>query len=168
MDFHRYYIPGTAVFITQVVEGRQPAFQDSHYIELLSMVIQIAKRYYPFELLAYVYLPDHFHILIQPSEGITFSQIMHSIKANFTKAYKAALGLTIPLKFWQKRFWDHVIRDDCDMANHLNYIHFNPVKHGLIDDPAKWPYTSYSLWIERGLDLGTHRWMEPADHLWGE
>jgi len=137
MDFHRYYIPGTAVFITQVVQDRQPVFRDSQMVELLRSTLRTVKAYHHFTMLAYVFLPDHFHILIQPTGESNFSQIMHSLKPNFTKQYKRLTGMeeSESLKFWQKRFWDHIIRDEHDLENHLHYIHFNPVKHGLIVDP---------------------------------
>jgi REP element-mobilizing transposase RayT len=60
---------------------------------------------------------------------------MHSLKPNFTKAYKRAIGVTGSVKFWQKRFWEHTIRDEKDFECHLDYIHFNPVKHGLVTKP---------------------------------
>jgi putative transposase len=96
-------------------------------------------------MLAYVFLYDHFHMLIQPTGQSNFSQIMHSLKPNFTKAYKKMLGLSSSqsMKFWQKRFWDHVIRDDRDLENHLHYIHLNPIKHGYVSDPRDWLDRSY-------------------------
>jgi putative transposase len=74
---------------------------------------------------------------------------MHSLKTNFTREYKKQLGLN-PLestKFWQKRFWDHVIRDDRDLENHL---HYNPVKHRFAQDPREWLNSSYKEWEQRG------------------
>ena len=77
-----------------------------------------------------------------------FSDIIHSLKPNFTKEYKKLIELppSKSIKFWQKRFWDHVIRDDRDFENHLHYIHFNPVKHGLVKDPCDWKDSSYIEW----------------------
>ena len=85
MNFHRYYIPGTAVFITQVVQNRQPVFRDPQMVELLRSILRTVKELHPFKVLAYVFLPEHFHILIQPTGESNFSQIMHSLKPNFTK-----------------------------------------------------------------------------------
>lgn len=72
------------------------------------------------------------------------------------------------MKFWQKRFWDHVIRNDRDFESHLHYIHFNPVKHGYVKDPRDWKYSSYLEWEERGLYPAAFRWEEPTDSNWGE
>jgi putative transposase len=78
---------------------------------------------------------------------------MHSLKFNFAREYKKMIGLlpSQPLKFWQTRFWDHIIRDDRDFENHLCYIHFNPVKHGYVSDPRDWKDSSYLEWEEHGL-----------------
>lgn len=88
MNFRRYYIPGSAVFLTQVVENREPVFKDENILELLLAVLRKVKELHPFTMLGYVFLFDHFHLLIQLTSGDNFSQIMHSLKPNFTKEYK--------------------------------------------------------------------------------
>jgi putative transposase len=170
MNFHRYYFPGTAVFITQVVEGRQPIFRDPEMVDLLRLTLQNVRTLHPFTMLGYVFLPDHFHMIIQPTGETNFSQIMHSLKPNFTKAYKKAIGISSSQNrnIWQKRFWDHVIRDDRDLENHLHYIHYNPVKHGLTTDPRFWPDSSYIEWVKRGLYPVPFVWEEPKNVMWGE
>lgn len=169
MNFRRYYIPGSAVFLTQVVEGREAVFSEFALIELLHETMRNVKKFHPFNMLGYVFLYDHFHIFIQVT-GSNFSEIMHSLKPNFTKAYKQRLGLssTNPMKFWQKRFWDHVIRDDRDFENHLHYIHFNPIKHGYVTDPRMWKYSSCIEWENRGLYPPAFEWDEPKGTDWGE
>ena len=170
MNFRRYYIPGSAVFITQVVQDREPVFRDSQTVNLLRETLRKVKELHPFVMLGYVFLPDHFHLLIQPTGESNFSAIMHSLKPNFTKEYKKTLGLSSSqsMKFWQKRFWDHVIRDDKDFENHLHYIHYNPVKHGYVKDPRDWRNSSYLEWEKRGLYPPAFGWDEPSDIDWGE
>jgi putative transposase len=170
MNFRRYYIPGSAVFLTQVVESRAPVFQDGKLLELLLTTLRNVKLLHPFTMLGYVFLPDHFHLLIQITGESTFSDIMHSLKPNFTKAYKKMLRLSPSdsMKFWQKRFWDHVIRDDRDFENHLHYIHYNPVKHSYVTDPRVWKYSSYLEWEKRGLYPPAFEWDDPNDIDWGE
>ena len=170
MNFHRYYIHGSAVFITQVVQERKPVFQETRYVNLLHEILYNVGQLYPFVMLGYVFLFDHFHVLIQPTGTSNFSDIMHSLKPNFTKEYKKMIGISPsqPMKFWQKRFWDHVIRDDRDFENHLHYIHFNPVKHGLVRDPRDWKDSSYIEWEQRGLNPPAFNWEEPNDINWGE
>lgn len=170
MNFRRYYIPGSAVFITQVIEGRAPIFQNESYLEILLETLRNVKQLHPFNMIAYVFLYDHFHLLIQGIENTNFSQVMQSLKPNFTKEYKKLLSIPASesMKFWQKRFWDHVIRNDKDFENHLHYIHFNPVKHGYITDPRKWKYSSYIEWEKRGLYPPAFKYDEPKNVDWGE
>jgi len=170
MNFRRYYIPGSAVFITQVVQDREPVFRWPENLSLLGEILRNVQRLHPFLMLGYVFLPDHFHMIIQPTGESNFSDIMHSLKPNFTKEYKRRTGLlpSQPLKFWQKRFWDHVIRDDRDFENHLHYIHFNPVKHGYVQDPRNWQESSYVEWEKRGLYPAPFAWEEPKRGEWGE
>ncbi|MFZ5809647.1 MAG: REP-associated tyrosine transposase [Chloroflexota bacterium] len=132
MTIRRYYIPGAAVFITQTTNHRTPLFENSMAITLLRETLHNVQSIHPFTMLGFVFLPDHFHIIIQPKGNNTFSQIMHSFKTNFTKQYKAIIGYppSQTLHVWQRRFWDHIIRNDHDFETHLHYIHYNPVKHG--------------------------------------
>lgn len=170
MNFRRYYVPGSAVFITQVVQDREPIFDNANHVSLLREILRNVKELHPFVMLGYVFLFDHFHMIIQPTSHDNFSKIMHSLKTNFTREYKKRIGLSSSqsMKFWQKRFWDHVIRDDRDFENHLHYIHFNPVKHGYVKDPRNWQDSSYIEWEKRGLYPSAFEWDEPINIDWGE
>ncbi|MGD1996805.1 MAG: transposase [Anaerolineae bacterium] len=161
MNFHRYYVPGAIVFITQVVQHREPVFQNRDCLELLLVTLRRVKTLHPFSMLGYVFLPDHFHLLIKPTGKSNFSQIMHSLKPNFTKAYKRMMGITGPVKFWQKRFWDHIIRDEAELRRTLDYVHYNPVKHGLATRPEDWKHSSFSVWRERGAYPDGWGWSAP-------
>jgi putative transposase len=170
MNFRRYFIPGSAVFITQVVQHREPVFREPKNLNLLREILRNVKELHPFVMLGYVFLLDHFHMIIQPTRESNFSDVMHSLKSNFTREYKKIIGLSTSqsLKFWQKRFWDHIIRDDRDFGNHLHYIHYNPVKHGLVKDPRNWQNSSCIEWEKRGLYPPAFGWDEPKDIDWGE
>jgi len=168
MDIRRYYTPGHVVFITQVVNHRQPVFQNSETIFLLKEIFQNAKEIHPYKMLAFVFLPDHFHVLIQPKGNSNFSQIMHSIKRNFTVAYKRSMNFKGDLQFWQKRFWDHVIRNEKDLENHLHYIHYNPIKHGYVNEMEDWKESSFLKWYKLGAYSGEEKWVEPLHGTWGE
>ena len=150
MNYLRYYIPDSIVFITQVVEGRASLFAKPANMVLLREVLRGAKERHPFTMLAYVFLPDHFHILIRPEEGLTHSQVMQSAKSYFTYRFKREQNINGSLQLWQRRYWDHVIRDERDLENHLHYIHYNPVRHGLVTRPEEWPDSSHGAWVERG------------------
>ena len=106
---------------------------------------------HPFNLLAYVILPDHFHWLmrVNDSKG-DFSSILHSFKRNFTLNYKKARDIQTPISFWQARFWDHIIRDEIDLKQHFDYIHWNPVKHGYVFQPDAWQESTYCHWQNLG------------------
>ena len=168
MNIHRYYFPGQIVFITQIVKDRKKVFADPGSVDLLKNVLRNVNEYHPFSMLGYVFMPDHFHLLFRPTGNSNFSQIMHSLKRNFTKAYKEKIAITRSMNLWQARFWDHVIRDEVDLENHLHYIHFNPVIHGFVNNPKDWQYSSFYVWKNRGLYDGDETWVEPENSSWGE
>ena len=170
MNFRRYYIPNAIVFITQVVEARRPVFADAAHVALLRSILRNVKALHPFEMLGNVFLPDHVHLMIRPTGTSDFSQIMHSLKPNYTKEYKRLTNAPDVLKFWQKRFWDHVVRDETDLQRHLDYIHYNPVKHGMVSHPEDWPDSSFAAWKERGAYDERWGWTEPqtlSGYGWG-
>jgi len=150
MNVQRYYVPNAMVFLTQVVDRREPIFQEERYVLLLRTVLRNVKELHPFVMVAYVFLPDHFHLLIRTTASSTFSDVMHSLKYNFTREYKQMIGVAGSMHFWQKSFWDHVIRDEQDLQNHLGYIHYNPVHHKLVTRPEAWLHSSYCEWQKRG------------------
>jgi putative transposase len=154
--------PGAFVFITQVVHDRRPAFADPAMAELLRTTVRAVRGIHPFAMFAYVFLPDHFHLLIRPLEDSTTSAIMHSLKLNFLRNWRSMPGVDPPGRFWQKRYWDHVIRDESDHQRHLDYIHYNPVKHGLASRPEDWPHSSFSEWVARGRYEAGWGWTEPT------
>ena len=170
MNFHRYYTPGSAVFITQVVHNSEPIFRSPDNVILFRQTLRTVRVLHPFSLLAYVFLPDHFHMVIQPTGESTASQIMHCLKPDFGKAYTERMGLPSAksIELWQKRFWDRTIQGYKDFENHLHYIHYNPVKHGYVEDPRDWPNSSYIEWEKRGLYHSRFKWDEPQDMTWGE
>jgi REP-associated tyrosine transposase len=161
MNFRRYYVPNAIVFITQVVDRREPIFCESRFVDLLRSVLNNVKELHPFAMLGYVFLPDHFHLLIRPTGRSNFSDIMHSLKPNFTKQYKKLIGISGRMVFWQKSFWDHVIRDEGDFQRHLDYIHYNPVRHRLVQRPEDWPHSSFHHWCEREAYSARWGWIEP-------
>jgi putative transposase len=113
--------------------------------------VQAVRELYPFRLLAYAVLPDHFHWLmrVDDAEG-NFSRVLHSVKRNFTWNYKKAHGIAGSLHAWQDRFWDHVVRSPLDLHRHFDYIHWNPVKRGYVQRPEDWPHSTYRHWLDMG------------------
>ncbi|MCK4856490.1 MAG: transposase [candidate division Zixibacteria bacterium] len=95
---------------------------------------------------ALVVLPDHFHVIVR-SRDVAISNIMHDFKIRYSKRFR---DLYRDGRVWQNRFWDHVIRDQRDMNKHVDYIHYNPVRHGIVDDPFDYEHSSLQRWFEEG------------------
>ena len=137
-DIRRYYREGYIYFLTGVTHERNPILIKE--IDIFLESIKKMKEQLPFKLIAWVFLPDHFHIIIDPKES-NCSDIIHGIKLSFSSRYRKKHDMRSGI-LWQRRFWDHVIRNEKDMAKHINYIHFNPVKHGLVKDPFEYSWSS--------------------------
>ena len=115
---------------------------------------------HPFNVDAMVLLPDHLHCLwTLPDNDQDFSTRWRLIKSQFTRDYEGKSKL-IPSRsrsskkeqaVWQRRFWEHVIRDEDDYVRHLEYIHYNPVKHGFVDAPSEWPHSTFHRYVKNGL-----------------
>lgn len=96
-------------------------------------------------------MPDHIHLLFTPpDDSPNYSPIIHSIKCNFIRNYRKTNNVKDQSPIWQARFWDHVIRDEDDFIRHLDYIHWNPVKHGYVNDPIEWHWSTFSKWLDMG------------------
>lgn len=152
----RHHSEGRPFFLTAVTANRQPLLIDN--FDLLWGAIQSTQERRLFALIAWVVLPDHFHAIVDPS-GRNISKIVTSIKIRFAHCYRHRNSL-YRHNVWQKRFWDHVIRDEEDMNRHLHYIHYNPVKHGLAGGPAAWKFSSFGRFVRDGQyepDWGTKR-----------
>jgi putative transposase len=107
-----------------------------------------AKTKYPFRNIAHVILHDHVHWILLPEPGVIFSDLVAAFKRDVTWRRKDT-GRIGP--FWQKRFYDHIIRDEGDFARHLDYVHFNPVKHGLVRSAGDHRWSSFSEWVKRDV-----------------
>ena len=151
---------GHYIFITVVTYNRQPILIDN--IEILKAAFHKTILKYDYELFAVVILPDHFHIIIRPKQAEDFSKIVGSIKKYFTynlnlknsdgASKRRALQNESRNKrkesnIWQRRFYDHIIRDDEDLFKHVDYIHYNPVKHKNIS-PKDWEYSSFKKFVK--------------------
>jgi len=105
------------------------------------------KSSHPFTIDAWVLLPEHLHcIWTLPQGDMDFSKRWGLIKAKFSKALSRQ-----NTSVWQNRFWEHLIRDDRDMQIHLDYIHYNPVKHGYVESPKDWPSSTFHRYVQEGL-----------------
>jgi putative transposase len=159
-DYKRILQKGGTYFFTVVTYQRLPVFQSETEVDLFKKCIKATMRKYPFEIEATVILPDHIHaIWTLPDEDGDFSTRWRLIKKRFSLQYLPLLNSPLTdsrIKkqeqgIWQRRFWEHLIRDDEDFNRHCDYIHYNPVKHGLVESPGLWKHTSYHQFVSKGL-----------------
>ena len=161
MRYRRVKLEGATYFFTLVTHERRKLFADPELVALLYAAIARIQARHPFEQIAQVVLPDHLHAIWQlPPDDADYSMRWRLIKEAFTKTYlklhhppeinasrqkKGEQGL------WQRRFWEHLIKDDKDFADHVDYIHLNPVRHGLAAAPREWPHSSFAAWVARDV-----------------
>ncbi len=154
--YRRNVVPGGTYFFTVTLTDRTSSALARH-VSALRTAFRIARRERPFTIEAIVILPDHLHaIWTLPSGDSDFSGRWRRIKAYFTHRLVAA-GATVnrhrngEYALWQRRFWEHTIRNEIDFERHVDYVHFNPVKHKLVSQARDWPYSSLHLYVRRGL-----------------
>jgi putative transposase len=143
----RYHGKGNVYFITNVAYEREPVLIDN--VDILWGAFNSVSRKSPFALIAWVILPDHFHIVIDPRQN-HISNLLQRIKMSFAAFWRKQENLTSG-RIWQKRFWDHIIRDQIDLNRHIDYIHFNPVKHGYVNSPFDWLHSSIHKYHTEGF-----------------
>jgi len=156
-EYRRFRVAGGTYFFTVNLAGRRSDLLVQE-IETLREVVQVVKAANPFFIDAWVVLPEHMHcVWTLPDGDADFSKRWQAIKMYFSKrlpsrefrscsrAAKHERGI------WQRRFWEHSIRDEQDYRKHLDYVHFNPVKHGLVTDVARWPYSSFHQCAANGM-----------------
>ncbi|MCU0532766.1 MAG: transposase [Hydrococcus sp. Prado102] len=161
-QYRRLYRSGGTIFLTLVTYDRQPLFMQSENVSKLRQAIATVKAEMPFDILGAVILPDHIHFLwALPSEDTSYSKRIGKLKVLFTHSLhgKNSLSKTVSVSrqkhresnVWQRRFWEHTIRDEKDFEQHFNYIHYNPVKHGLVRCPHLWEYSSFHSLVKKGI-----------------
>lgn len=136
----RYYSKGNVYFITVVTHERKLILIEN--ITLFWTALNRIKERHQTSIDAWVVLPDHFHMILSPT-NFELDEFMHDFKLSFGALYRKAHNLKTG-RVWQSRFWDHIIRDEKDFNNHINYIHYNPVKHNLVESPFDWKQSSIS------------------------
>jgi putative transposase len=142
----RYFQEGDFCFITCVTYQRYPLLVQN--IDFLRNALDKAIEHAETELIAWVVLPDHFHALLY-SGTTTVTQIVHRLKLSFSANYRKRNNLHSG-RIWQNRFWDHIIRSQDDFNRHIDYIHINPVKHGLVQLPVDYPHSSFNDYMMNG------------------
>ncbi|WP_030071981.1 REP-associated tyrosine transposase [Halomonas alkaliantarctica] len=146
--FRRAYIPGATYFFTVVTHDRRPLLAEQQNIDALGQAFRRVKKDKPFMMEAVVLLPDHLHCLwTLPQGDADYSSRWRDIKKFASRSF------ALPNKTasaWQRGFWEHAIRNEADWRHHMDYIHYNPVKHGWAKAPRDWPWSSFHSHVKNG------------------
>lgn len=143
----RNFTPGASYFFTVTLRDRASSLLVD-YVDDLREATRSVKDERPFDIDAIVIMPEHLHaIWTLPPNDVDYSIRWREIKTRFARRipyYQYEGGV------WQARFWEHTLRDPSEMENHIDYIHYNPVKHGYVDNVADWPYSSFHRHVRQG------------------
>ena len=156
VKYRRYRVRGGVYFFTVVLKDRRSDLLVRH-VDILRKAILNVKEVYPFEINSIVVLPDHIHAIWTLPEGDDdFSRRWNLIKGNFTKRvneYHRNIKKDNRNEYnlWQSRYWEHMIKNEIDYEKHVNYIHYNPVKHGLVKRIREWRYSSFHRFVRQGI-----------------
>ena len=161
-EYRRVKIKGGTYFFTVVTFDRQPFLTRDHIRQALREAIMTVRQSLPFAIEGWVLLPDHLHTIWTLPEGdANYGARWAVIKRAVTTRWSSTIGnigkVSASRKkrqeggFWQRRFWEHAIRDDKDSQRHMDYLHFNPMKHGYAKNVADWPYSTFHRLVVQGI-----------------
>ena len=161
-NFRRRFRPGGTYFFTQVADQRRPILTTELARPLLRAAVEETRRRWPFTIEAWVLLHDHLHaIWTLPDDDADYSRRWAFLKKGFTKAFLAAGGGEAAVSegrardrrrgVWQPKFWEHTIRDPVDYERHFHYLHYNPVKHGLVLKLRDYPHSTFHRHVRAGV-----------------
>jgi putative transposase len=181
-NYRRLTVAGGTYFFTQITYQRRPWLCHDIARTTLREAINKVRQSYPFAIDAFVLLPDHLHCLWTLPEGDSdYATRWRLIKTFVTKHCASELALETKItasrekrkegNLWQRRFWEHLIRDESDFARHCDYIHYNPVKHGLCRTPNEWKFSSIHRFMAEGIypeNWGVHRMPDMPSAVVGE
>jgi putative transposase len=169
-NYRRVWCRGGTYFFTVTLLERRNNDLLIRHIDALRKAVAYVRGRHPFTIHGWVVLPDHLHCVIElPADDANYAMRWALIKQRFSKSIppterrsdvrqrRAERGI------WQRRYWEHLIRDEADFAAHLNYVHFNPVKHGLVMRVVDWPYSTFHQLVLRGCY--PENWGEGVSHV---
>ena len=155
-NYRRNRLKGGTYFFTVAVAQRNLDILVQH-VQYLKAALRNEHQRAPFTNLALVVLPDHLHAIWRlPHDDADYSNRWRRIKAEFSRALPFDEGVSASREMkgergiWQRRFWEHTVRDEQGLQRHLDYIHFNPVKHGLVSRVCDWPLSTFHEYVRRG------------------
>ena len=156
MNYKRVFVPNSYVHLIVVAYNRKDIFVEN--IELLRASFKNAKQHFGFDIIAICVLPNHIHMILNPDNIKEYPKIITSIKYHFSKYYD--VGVETPTYgyvnkgekgVFQRRYFEHTICSQEELNNHINYVHYNPVKHGYVKCVKDWVYSSFHKFVENKL-----------------
>ena len=154
--YRRNFVPGGTYFFTLTLQDRGATTLTDHIADLRA-AFRRARAERPFTLEAIVVLPEHLHALLTlPTADADYPARLRRIKGLFSSAVAKTNPNMQPNRrggydLWQPRYWEHTIRDESDFTRHADYIHFNPVKHGIVSHVRDWPHSSFHRYVRDGI-----------------
>lgn len=148
MNYKRLFIENTYVFLTVVTYKRKKILIDN--IEILRKSFNVCIKKYNFEVFSIVVMPEHIHMILKPDNIAEYPKIVGCIKSYFTKNVNIEYSINNSREssIWQRRYWEHTIRDEKDLYRHLDYIHYNPIKHGYVKSANEWKHSSFGKFVK--------------------
>ena len=156
MNYKRVFIPNSYLHLIIVSYDRKNIFIEN--IQLLRNSFKNAQKYFNFEIIAICVLPNHIHLILNPKNIKEYPKIITSIKYYFSKNY--SVGVETPTYgyvnkqekgIFQRRYFEHTICSQEELNNHINYIHYNPIKHGFTKNVKDWEYSSFHKFVKNNL-----------------
>jgi putative transposase len=174
MHYRRVLVEGGTYFFTVNLADRSGNLLVDR-IDDLRAAVQSVRKSHPFEILAWVVLPNHIHAVWRlPKRDAAYPMRWALIKANFSRRIPKGERISESRRergergIWQRRYWEHLIQNDADLQRHVDYTHYNPVKHGYAKRAIEWPFSSFHRhlrlgWVTRDWGSG-----EDEDGYFGE
>ena len=151
-EYRRLYQPGGSYFFTIVTHQRIEIFSLPDNITRLKSAFDKVMKRHPFIMEAFVILPDHIHCIWRmPAGDSNYSIRWRLIKSYFSGGFNHPVNKRGEKEIWQRRFWEHLLRDEEDWRRHMDYIYYNPVKHSYVKSPGDWLHSSFRQAIQDGL-----------------
>lgn len=157
-NYIRSTVSGGTYFFTVNLAERRNNDLLIRYIDILRKAVAETKRKHPFQIDGFVILPEHLRAIWTLPEGDSnYSTRWRLIKSTFSRNIPKTERISNSRQhknergIWQRRFWEHTIRDDKDFENHMNYLHYNPVKHGYVKSVVDWEFSTFHHWVKQGV-----------------
>jgi len=154
--YRRNRVAGATYFFTVALGDRTSRLLTERIAEFRRAYAEVRSRR-PFETVALVVLPDHLHAVWRlPTDDFDYSSRWRAIKAGFVRSLRQhglapVMNLRGEADVWQRRFWEHTIRDEADLRAHMDYVHWNPVKHGYVTRVSDWPHSTFHRYVRQGV-----------------